>query len=203
MGKQLETQKGYRKWRLSCPPTQSRLQAGRLGGAQHGHQGSSFHPRPVIATCKMFSVLSICPTSISTHPPLQSPKNALSKFQWDRSRRWHSPKGLPAPGIKPPIRRAQCDQLCLFSIHTHSVPISALGPAVLCLCPHLLMLPTHPNLSQAHLPSWGSAWLLLKVPDSSGWELLSGLCMLLCQHCWKNSICPPKACDPGAGLGQS
>ena len=152
-------------------PTQSRLQAGQLREPSTATRAPLPSLVCVDATCTMFSVLSICPTSISTHPLLQSPKTALSKFQWDRSlsacrtlRRVSLPRG-----IKPPVRRAQRDQLCLFSIHTHSVPISALGPAVLCLHPSSSRVanpsPPHPNLGQAHLPSWGSAWLLLESPQ--------------------------------------
>lgn len=185
-------------------PTQSRLQAGRLREPSTATRAPLPSLVRVDATCKMFSVLSICPTSISTHPPLQSPKNALSKFQWDRSlsasrtlRRVSLPRG-----IKPPIRRAQCDQLCLFSIHTHSVPISALGPAVLCLCPSSSHVANPPQFEPS-TPSFLGLGMASpgKSPDSSGWELLSG--PACCQHCWKNSICPPKACDPGAGPGQS
>ena len=149
-------------------PAQSRLQARRLWEPSMATTAPLSSLICVDATCRIFSILSICPTSISIHPLLQRPKNALCKFQWDpgpfSACRTFQRVSLPR-AIKPPIRRAQPDRLCLFSIHTHSVPTSALGSAVLCLRPPSSCVanpsPPHPDLGQAYLSPWGSAWLLL------------------------------------------
>lgn len=85
-------------------PAQSRLQARRLWEPSMATTAPLSSLICVDTTCRIFSILSICPTSISIHPPLQRPKNALCKFQWDRSLlcMQNLPKGLPALGNKAP-----------------------------------------------------------------------------------------------------
>ena len=138
-------------------PTQSRLQARRLWEPSMVTRAPLSSLVCVDATCKIFSILSICPTSSSTHPPLLNPKNTLSKFQWDQS--------LSACRT---LRRV-CMISSVSSAFAHSALTSALGSAVLCLRPPSSRVanpsPPHPDSGQAHLPPWGSAWLFLESPQ--------------------------------------
>ena len=113
-------------------PTQSRLQARRLWEPSMVTRAPLSSLVCVDATCKIFSILSICPTSISTHPPLLSPKNTLSKFQWDQS--------LSACRT---LRRV-CMISSVSSAFAHTLLRLLRWDQLFSACaPHLLVLPTH------------------------------------------------------------
>lgn len=127
-------------------------------GAQHGHQGSSFIPR--LCGCYLQNILHPVHLSHFQLHPSSTPEPEKHTLQ--------IPMG-PVPFCMQNPPKGLHDQLCLFSIRTHSALTSALGSAVLCLRPPSSRVanpsPPHPDSGQAHLPPWGSAWLFLESPQ--------------------------------------